>query len=398
MSEKEKAVIVKDLYKSFRLPHEQHSGVKQLVVGLFNGKRGYETQKVLKDVSFEIKKGEFFGIVGRNGSGKSTLLKLLAGIYVPNKGLVQVNGSLTPFIELGVGFNPELTGRENVLLNGALLGFSRDEMLEMYDDIVTFAELEKFMDQKLKNYSSGMQVRLAFSIAIRAQSDVLLIDEVLAVGDAAFQQKCFDYFDLLKREKRTIIFVSHDMESVKKYCDRAVYLRNGKIVSIDSSRKIAALYEEENDEKVAETAQAENKKRVPKNVLKISISDTEGVDRPSYDYGQTVRIDLGWNNKEIDKKVQNVGVAIFKSDQYVFGANTMNTPMSFENNKARFEFEANLGRGKYKIVAGLFGKGREDSIVFNGDGPEFFVSQPPEDPSQIDWEGTTRLDCDWRKV
>src|SRR5690606_31573026 len=158
---------------------------------MFRGKRTYEKQQVLKNISFEIKKGEFVGIVGRNGSGKSTLLKLLAGIYSPDKGSIEVNGKLVPFIELGVGFNPELTGRENVFLNGALLGFNRKEMQAMYKDIVEFAELERFMDQKLKNYSSGMQVRLAFSIAIRAQSDILLIDEVLAVGDAAFQQKCY---------------------------------------------------------------------------------------------------------------------------------------------------------------------------------------------------------------
>ena len=188
MAAREPAVIVKDLYKTFRLPHEKHSGIKQAAVGIFKGNKGFETQKVLNDISFEIKQGEFFGIVGRNGSGKSTLLKLLAGIYTPDKGLVQVKGSLMPFIELGVGFNPELTGRENVYMNGALLGFGHEEMDAMYDDIVAFAEIEKFMDQKLKNYSSGMQVRLAFSIAIKSEADILLIDEVLAVGDVVTVQ------------------------------------------------------------------------------------------------------------------------------------------------------------------------------------------------------------------
>lgn len=200
----EPAVIIKDLYKSFKLPHEQHSGIKQAVVNIAKGKKGYETQRVLEDVSFEIKKGEFFGIVGRNGSGKSTLLKLLAGIYSPDKGLVQVNGSLTPFIELGVGFNPELTGRENVYLNGALLGFGRKEMDEMYEEIVSFAEIEKFMDQKLKNYSSGMQVRLAFSIAIQAKSDILVLDEVLAVGDEAFQKNASVCLSAIKPKTRLL--------------------------------------------------------------------------------------------------------------------------------------------------------------------------------------------------
>lgn len=205
-------------------------------------------QHVLDDISFDIKQGEFFGIVGRNGSGKSTLLKLLAQIYTPNKGGITVNGSLTPFIELGVGFNPELTGRENVFLNGALLGFDRKEIAAMYDDIVNFAEIERFMDQKLKNYSSGMQVRLAFSIAIRAKTDILLIDEVLAVGDTAFQQKCFSYFEELKRGNTTVVLVTHDMSAVTRFCTRALILESGKIKDIGRPSDIADEYILENVE------------------------------------------------------------------------------------------------------------------------------------------------------
>lgn len=224
------SIVVENVSKVFKLPHEKHSSLKSVLVNLFRrNKKGYELQEALKDVSFEIKKGEFFGIVGRNGSGKSTLLKLLAGIYTPSAGNIQVSGKLTPFIELGVGFNQELTGRENVFLNGALLGFNRKEMQLMYKDIVKFAELEKFMDQKLKNYSSGMQVRLAFSIAIRAKSDILLIDEVLAVGDVSFQAKCFNYFRQLKEAKQTVVFVSHDMSSIQEFCDRVVVLNQGTL-------------------------------------------------------------------------------------------------------------------------------------------------------------------------
>jgi len=237
------AIVVDDIYKSFKLPHEQHSGLKQLLITFFRRKKGYEIQRVLRGVSFEVKKGEFFGIVGRNGSGKSTLLKLIAGIYTPNKGSVKINGSLTPFIELGVGFNPDLTGRENVFLNGALLGFSNDEMKKMYRDIVEFAELERFMDQRLKNYSSGMQVRLAFSIAIRANTDILVLDEVLAVGDNAFQQKCFDYFASLKGGEKTVILVSHSMTSIERFCDRAMLVEKGKVLKIGKSSEIATLYE-----------------------------------------------------------------------------------------------------------------------------------------------------------
>lgn len=244
----EKAIVVDSLSKSFRLPHEQHSGLKQFLLGLSRGKinRGYEEQKVLKDVSFSIDKGDFFGIVGRNGSGKSTLLKLLAGIYTPDRGHVQVNGSLTPFIELGVGFNFELTGRENVFLNGALLGFSKEEMLAMYDDIVDFAELGNFMDQKLKNYSSGMQVRLAFSIAIKAQSDILLLDEVLAVGDEDFQRKCNEYFQSIKNEGKTVVIVTHDMNAVRRYCNKAVLIEKGKIKTIGSPEEVASQYSLDN--------------------------------------------------------------------------------------------------------------------------------------------------------
>lgn len=238
----ESAVIIKDLHKSFKLPHERHNGLKSFLVNFARRQKGYEIQQVLQEVSFKIKKGEFFGIVGRNGSGKSTLLKLLAGIYAPNEGLVQINGSLTPFIELGVGFNPELTGRENVFLNGALLGFDRKEMAAQYDDIVEFAELERFMDQKLKNYSSGMQVRLAFSIAIRADSDILLIDEVLAVGDAIFQQKCYEYFRELKKRKKTVILVSHDSTVLEEYCDRGILIENGQVAEQGPISRIVRDY------------------------------------------------------------------------------------------------------------------------------------------------------------
>ncbi len=237
------AIRVSGVSKNFVLPHEKRTSVKSAFTGLFRKrKHGAEVQHALKDISFEIKKGEFFGIVGRNGSGKSTMLKILAGIYQPTNGKVATVGKLVPFIELGVGFNPELTGRENVFLNGALLGFSRKEMQAMYNDIVSFAELERFMDQKLKNYSSGMQVRLAFSLATRSEADILLVDEVLAVGDADFQRKCFDYFRTLKRNHKTVVFVSHDMSAVREYCDRAVLIEKSQIIAAGTADKIASKY------------------------------------------------------------------------------------------------------------------------------------------------------------
>ena len=223
---------VQNVSKSFRLPTEQANGVKQAFINWTKGVKGYKEQRVLKGINLEVKKGDFFGIVGRNGSGKSTLLKIISQIYTPEKGTGEVKGKLVPFIELGVGFNPELTGRENVYMNGALLGFSKEEISEMYDDIVEFSELENFMDQKLKNYSSGMQVRLAFSVAIKAQGDILVLDEVLAVGDAAFQRKCDNFFSEVKKDKtKTVILVTHSMDSVQRYCNKAVMIEDGKIVA-----------------------------------------------------------------------------------------------------------------------------------------------------------------------
>ena len=246
---KEVAIRVDNLVKTFKIPTEASSGIKQKLINTLKGKKGYREFTPLKGISFEIEKGEFFGIVGRNGSGKSTLLKTIAGIYQPNQGSVEVDGRLVPFIELGVGFNHELTGRENVYLNGALLGFSNQEVDAMYDEIVAFAELEDFMEEKLKNYSSGMQVRLAFSIAIRAKSDILLLDEVLAVGDEAFQRKCENYFRQLRKQKKTVILVTHSMDNVRKYCSRAMLIRDGEIISCGSPDDVANEYSIENLEK-----------------------------------------------------------------------------------------------------------------------------------------------------
>lgn len=237
------AIEVRNVKKDFFLPHHKSGSIKEGIVQVFRKKeKGGETYHALKGVSFDVKDGEFLGIVGRNGSGKSTLLKILSNIYTPTSGHVKHHGKLVPFIELGVGFKAELTGRENVYLNGALLGFSKKEIDERYDQIVAFSELEEFMEQKLKNYSSGMKVRLAFSVATHADADILLLDEVLAVGDASFQRKCYEYFTSLKEQKKTIIFVTHSMGAVREYCDRAILIQDGKVTHEGNPEDIADEY------------------------------------------------------------------------------------------------------------------------------------------------------------
>ena len=239
------AVSVERVSKGFHLPHQKYSTLKERALHPFAA-RSHDTLQALDDVSFEVKHGEFFGIVGRNGSGKSTLLKCLAGIYAIDDGDIAVQGRLSPFIELGVGFNPDLTARDNVVINAIMLGLTRKRARERFDAIIAFAELEEFVDLKLKNYSSGMSVRLGFSTAIQVDADVLLVDEVLAVGDASFQAKCFAEFERMKREGRTILFVTHDMSAVERFCDRAMLIERGRIVSIGPPDEVSRMYSELN--------------------------------------------------------------------------------------------------------------------------------------------------------
>jgi ABC-type polysaccharide/polyol phosphate transport system ATPase subunit len=239
------AIVVDHLSKHFKLPHRRYSTFKERALHPFQS-RSYEILRAVEDVDIEIGEGEFFGIVGRNGSGKSTLLKCLAGIYEPTAGHAAARGRVSPFIELGVGFNMDLTARDNVIINAIMLGLTRRQAVERFDEVIAFAELEEFLDLKLKNYSSGMAVRLAFSVAVQVDADILLVDEVLAVGDAAFQRKCFDRFDKLKAAGKTIVFVTHDMSAVERFCDRAMLLERGRIVDLGDPHKVARAYNEIN--------------------------------------------------------------------------------------------------------------------------------------------------------
>jgi ABC-type polysaccharide/polyol phosphate transport system ATPase subunit len=249
------AIVVQDVSKTFRIPRLQVHTLKERVLHPFRF-RDADYLHAVQNVSFEVHQGEMFGIVGRNGSGKSTLLKCLAGIYGvddSDRGQLSVRGRLSPFIELGVGFNPDLTAYDNVIINAIMLGLTRKEARERFDEIIAFAELEEYLQLKLKNYSSGMYVRLAFSIAVQVDADVLLIDEVLAVGDAAFQQKCFDQFRRLRASGKTIVFVSHDMGTVSRFCDRAMLMERGKVVSLGDPDRVAGDYHELNFRRAPES-------------------------------------------------------------------------------------------------------------------------------------------------
>ena len=237
------ALEVANVSKTFKIPHEQRTTFREHALHPFQ-RTSFEQNEALKDVSLTIEEGEFFGVIGANGSGKSTLLKIMAGIYSPSSGRVHVHGKLSPFIELGVGFNPDLTGRDNIRVNATLLGLTKKELNARFDEIVAFAELERFMDLKLKDYSTGMSLRLGYSIAIHVPFEILLLDEVLAVGDREFARKCFATFDRFKEERQTMIFVSHDLAVVEKWCDRAAYLDAGHIVEIGRADEVCDLYRE----------------------------------------------------------------------------------------------------------------------------------------------------------
>jgi ABC-2 type transport system ATP-binding protein len=242
------AIEVEGLEKTFRIPKHQVQTLKERALHPFR-RSEHDELNVLRGVSFEIPSGEFFGIVGRNGSGKSTLLKCMAGIYGADKGSIKVAGRMSPFIELGVGFNPDLTARDNVVINAVMMGLTPHEARDRIDDIIAFAELEQFVDMKLKNYSSGMQVRLAFAVMVQSGSNILLIDEVLAVGDAAFQQRCLDEFQRLRDEGRTIVLVTHDMTMVERFCHRALLLTDGEIELIGDPHDVGRRYVERNFER-----------------------------------------------------------------------------------------------------------------------------------------------------
>lgn len=417
------AISVNNVSKTFKIPHEKISTLKGAFVSAFHDK-SYEKFKALNNISFEVRKGEFFGIIGRNGSGKSTLLKILAGIYTAEKGDVKINGLISPFLELGIGFNPELSGRDNIYLNASVLGLTKKQIDKRFDDIVAFSELKRFIDQKVKNYSSGMNVRLAFSVAISANRDILLMDEVLAVGDTNFQSKCFEEFNKYRDLGKTVILVTHDIGTVQRYCDRAMLLRNGKIEMIGNPEKVGNKYiyqnmsdeekrifneekrqrlkaEKELEEKPEEKTEQEEenqKTNSEKNerwgtkdvsISTIELIDSRGIEKRVFKAFSdvTVRIYYKVKNKKIKEAV--FGIEIFNDVNYrLFGFNTkmVNKFIKIKQNGGYVDFVLGnlplLGR-IYKITPAIANKNctiqydywknaKDLKIMNSGDEKEFY--------------------------
>jgi ABC-2 type transport system ATP-binding protein len=392
------AVSVVNVSKAFKLPHQQYHTLKERALHPF-GSRTFDVLQAVDDVSVEIAPGEFFGIVGRNGSGKSTLLKCLAGIYDTDEGELRVRGRLSPFIELGVGFNPDLTARDNVAINAIMLGLTRRQARERFDDIIAFAELEDFLDLRLKNYSSGMTVRLAFSIAIQVDAEILLIDEVLAVGDATFQQKCFDEFHRLKGEGRTILFVTHSMGDVQRFCDRAMLLDKGRVVDIGDPASIARRYNEINFGHIlpgADAASAESPRLTGEraaDILDAWFEDREGrrIAAVAQDVACCACMEVRCNEALEDPIF---GVALRNDAGYtVFATNTAleHGPTgrfaAGDSTIVRMRFENWLTAGRYSLTASVARNGRGDdtfdlredvaSLIVHGDLSEQGVARLP---------------------
>lgn len=390
MGQKDIAVSIKSIHKNFILPQSKNTSLKQVAVNIVR-QNDKVTQKVLDGISFDIHKGDFFGIVGRNGSGKSTLLKLIAGVYHPTSGSVEVNGGLTPFIELGVGFNPELSGRDNVYLNGALLGFTRKQMDEMYDEIVDFAELGPFMDQKLKNYSSGMQVRLAFSIAIKAKNDILIFDEVLAVGDEAFQRKCLDIFERYKAEKQTVILVSHDMETVKRYCTKAVLIHDGKLLTQGDPANIAFEYSALNQEVV--DSSVNTLEDVNDSAIYGKLTTPDGKNKRSFRIGESIRLDIDWSEKS---GVEVLMVDLFRlSGEHVSGFKSLRDGIEITENQktAAVIIDSLLSPGKYRFMVSLRNK-KDKDIAINTEIAEFTIINDWSHVKEA-WSGMMPISHHW---
>jgi ABC-type polysaccharide/polyol phosphate transport system ATPase subunit len=378
------AIQVEDLHKSFRIPTHRVDSLKERFTRPF-APQDYRELRALDGVSFEIRRGEFFGIVGRNGSGKSTLLKLLASIYRADAGTIRMAGRLAPFIELGVGFNVELTARENVVLNGVMMGLTPKETRDRLGAVIEFAELGEFIDLKLKNYSSGMLVRLAFSVMLQADADILLIDEVLAVGDASFQQKCDDAFHRMKAEGKTIVLVTHDMNTVDEYCNRAMLIDGGKIRQIGDPAEVGRRYLKLNFERGSDSGESSTSTT---DIEAVRIVNTPRAENPSgeragsFEHGEPIRMQLqldvlkdlpGLSAGFIIANADGIGVSQF---DVFLNADEYYNPLPLSKGQRvsiSCELKNPLTAGRYHVHLGINQAGTPRVLLYVANAIEFVV-------------------------
>lgn len=405
------AIKVENVSKTFYIPTERKESIKSYFLNPFHRaeKKKFEA---LQDITFEIQKGEFLGIIGRNGSGKSTLLKILAGIYLPDKGKVTVNGKVVPFLELGVGFNPELSGRENIYLNGTILGMSKRYLEKNFDKIIDFAEVKEFIDMPLKNYSSGMQVRLAFAISTIADGDIYLMDEVLAVGDTNFQSRCLEKFNFYREQGKTTILVTHDVDSVRKFCDRGILLREGRISIINETYKVVNkyIYQNMSDEEKRLTKDKEKEEKVKAKliskskgvaeVLRLGFLDKDNIEKDTFKTGDKINIQVDFRILKEVKEI-NVGISLETDDgQYVLGYNTRVDDYKVSKvsgiKRVELSFDSlKLLKNTYFVSVALFGKEGEVRFDFK---PRFKGFKVYSFGSEAQYIGILSLDHKWDEV
>jgi ABC-type polysaccharide/polyol phosphate transport system ATPase subunit len=379
-------IVVDAVSKTFRVPEERTHTLKERALHPLRRSR-HQTFPALHDISFEVRSGEFFGIAGRNGSGKSTLLKCLAGIYGVDTGKIWMNGRLSPFIELGVGFNQDLAARDNVVLNGIMMGLSPREARRRVDEVIDFAELREFEELKLKNYSSGMHVRLAFSVAIQVDADILLVDEVLAVGDAAFAQKCFDVFNRMRYEGRTIVFVTHDMATLNRFCHRALLLERGSVVHLGEPHEVADRYLEINfgrDTGTSASAEEERGGDGEARVLEAWIEDERGERPSSLPQGQRITL-KALVRFTVDVEDPVASVYVLNEDHVAIivatssrGVERSGRFRAGEEILCSFSFENVLAPGRYNPLFTLAHRGTGMDLIDRIEGAFSFVVTGPE--------------------
>jgi ABC-type polysaccharide/polyol phosphate transport system ATPase subunit len=408
MTRRENAIEVRDVSKSFRIPVNRAITLKQRVLHPLE-RRQYRALRALEDVTFDVGRGEFFGVVGRNGSGKSTLLKLIASIYRADRGTIRVAGRMAPFIELGVGFNPELSARDNVVLNGVMMGLTPREARRRYDEVIEFAELEEFTELKLRNYSSGMRVRLAFAVMVQVDADVMVIDEVLAVGDESFQERCAEAFAQLIDRGKTIVLVTHSMVSIRQYCHRALLLEAGRIDTIGDPEDVAARYTEVNfaHQKVGRGLRKPGDPQIPRaeplRLARITDAWIQGGDGERTRSVQ--RRDAIQLRAEVEvEPVNDLGAAWFALEIWKAGGGRIFAPVSApldvgerlragERALVSATIENRLAPGRYRLNCGLSlrGQGREVPIsaVF---GVAFNVTGERMPDSLTDFETDVRIE------